>query len=76
MKEITLDIGVRIPHRDTAFMDSIMQSHIADSGLESTGDVYFQDNAPLEHSECKISDDEFYAFLGEFGIKREELDEW
>ena len=49
MKE--LDIGVSIPHRDTAFMDSIMQSYIADSGLESTGDVYFQDNVPLEHSE-------------------------
>lgn len=74
MKEITLDIGVSIPHRDTAFMDSIMQSYIADSGLESTGDVYFQDNVPLEHSECKISDDEFYAFLGEFGIERNELE--
>lgn len=74
MKEITLDIGVSIPYRDTAFMDSIMQSHIADSGLESTGDVYFQDNAPLEHNECKISDDEFYALLQEFGIERDEFE--
>lgn len=74
MKEITLDIGVRIPHRDTAFMDSIRQSYIADSGLESTGDVYFQDNVPLVCNKHKMSDDEFYALLQEFGIERNELE--
>ncbi len=68
-----LDIGVSIPYRNSDFMDDIMASGIADSGIESTGDVFFEDN--LQESE-KMTDAEFDAFLEECGIGAERFKQW
>lgn len=68
-----LDIGVSIPVRNSDFMDSIMASGIADSGMESTGDVFFEDN-PQEGE--KMTDAEFDAFLEECGIGAEQFKQW
>ena len=68
-----LDIGVSIPVRNSDFMDSIMASGIADSGMESTGDVFFDDN--LQEGE-KMTDAEFDAFLEECGIGAEQFRQW
>lgn len=68
-----LDIGVSIPVRNSDFMDSIMASGIADSGMESTGDVFFEDN--LQEGE-KMTDAELDAFLEECGIEAEEFKRW
>ncbi|WP_300451949.1 hypothetical protein [uncultured Helicobacter sp.] len=68
-----IDIGVSIPVRDSSFMDSIMASDIADSGMESTGDVFFEDNQKCDK---KMTDAEFDAFLEECGIGAERFKQW
>ncbi|WP_104722221.1 hypothetical protein [Helicobacter mesocricetorum] len=69
-----LDIGVSIPKMDSRFMDSIMSSGIADSGIESTGDVFFEDN--LKKSNDAMTEKEFELFLDEVGIGAKNFREW
>lgn len=60
-----LDIGVKFDKPiDTSFMDDIMESGIADSGLDSR-DFYFNDD--LQRAQ-KINKEEFDAFLESHGI--------
>ena len=68
-----LDIGVSIPVRDSDFMDSIMASGMADSGMETTGDVFFEDK--LQRNK-KMTDAEFDTFLEECGINAEQFKRW
>lgn len=68
-----LDIGVSIPIRNSDFMNSIMTSGISDSGMETTGDVFFEDK--LQGSK-KMTDVEFDAFLEECGINAEQFKRW
>lgn len=68
-----IDIGVEFDEpMDTSFMDDIMKSGIADSGLESNGDVFFEDSLQGE----RMSDEEFDAFLERHGINAKEFREW
>lgn len=57
---------------DISFMDSIMSSSIADSGLESNGDVFFEDSMQGE----RMSDEEFDSFLLGCGIDPKDFREW
>lgn len=50
-----------------------MNSGIADSGVESRGDVFF--NYELKNTD-EMTDDEFYAFLDECGIGAEQFKQW
>lgn len=68
-----LDIGVSIPVRNSDFMDLIMTSGIADSGVESTGDVFFEYG--LENAD-KMTNAEFDDFLEECGIGAEQFKQW
>lgn len=72
MKNV-LDIGVSILFRNSEFMDLIMNSGIADSGVESKGDVFF--NYELKNTD-EMTDDEFYTFLDECGIGAEQFKQW
>lgn len=71
---VEIDIGVSFEDNkmDTSFMDSIMQSGIADSGLESNGDVFYE----YKMQGKKASDDEFKSFLESCGISEKEFREW
>ena len=73
MDNQVLDIGVSIPVRNSDFMDSIMASGIADSGMETTGDVFFEDKT---QGSTKMTDAEFDAFLEEYGIDAEQFKQW
>lgn len=73
VKARVIDIGVEFDEpMDTSFMDDIMKSGIADSGLESNGDVFFEDTLQGE----RMSDEEFDAFLRRHGISLKEFREW
>lgn len=71
---LEIDIGVSFGDDkiDTSFMKSIMQSGIADSGLESNGYVFYEDTMQGE----KISENEFNSFLESCGISEKEFREW
>lgn len=61
---------VQIPTMDTSFMDSIMKGGIADSGIESNGDVFYSyenNNNDQETSEQR---------LARFGFDVEKIKEW
>lgn len=57
---------------DTTFMDAIISSGIADSGLESNGDVFFEDNMQGK----KMNEEEFDSFLLECDIDPKDFREW
>ncbi|OEV44267.1 hypothetical protein AJY72_00185 [Campylobacter jejuni] len=71
MKE--LRIGVSIEKQDNTFLFEIMQSGIADSGLESTGDVYFESE---RKKALMMTDEEFDQFLDECDIGAKNFREW
>lgn len=68
-----IDIGVSIPIRNSDFMNSIMTSDISDSGMENTGDMFFEDKL---QGNKKITDAEFDAFLEECGINAKQFKRW
>lgn len=73
MKIRELDIGVKFDEPiDTSYMDDIMKSGIADSGLESNGDVFFEGTLQGE----RMSDKEFDEFLKRHGMSLKEFREW
>lgn len=73
MKIRELDIGVKFDEPiDTSYMDDIMKSGIADSGLESNGDVFFENTLQGE----RMSDEEFDKFLKRHGMSLKEFREW
>lgn len=67
-----IDIGVSIPYRNSDFMEDIMASGIADSGLESN-DVFYNDTTKQD---TQMTDSEFDAFLDECGIGAERFKQW
>ena len=59
---------VQIPTMDTSFMDEILENGIADSGLESNGDVYYSyDNTQKEDSKERLL---------RFGFDMDKIDQW
>lgn len=59
---------VQIPTMDTSFMDEILENGIADSGLESNGDVYYSyDNTQKEDSKERLL---------RFGFDVDKIDQW
>lgn len=74
-----VDIGVLFDKPiDTSFMNDIMQGGIAYSGLESNGDVFFEDSLQDSNlqSTKKWSDEEFDTFLESQGIDAKAFREW
>ena len=68
-----LDIGTEIPSRNNEFMRSIMAGDIADSGLDSTGDPFFEYS---ESADKKMTEAKFEELLRSHGIGIEEYRAW
>lgn len=60
---------VEIPEMDTSFMEDIMNGGIADSGIESNGDVFFsyENNTIKETSEERLT---------RFGFDVDKIKKW
>ncbi len=67
-KERVIEV-VQIPTMDTSFMDSIMEGGIADSGIESNGDVFYS-------YANKNQNETTEQRLVRFGFDVEKIKEW
>lgn len=61
---------VEIPAMDTSFMDDIMKGGIADSGIESNGDVFFS------YENQNVSNETSEERLTRFGFDVEKIKNW
>lgn len=68
-KKRQIDI-VEIPAMDTSFMEDIMSGGVADSGIESNGDVFFD----YEHQDMSSETSE--ERLTRFGFDVEKIKNW
>ncbi len=62
---------IQIPDMDTSFMDEIMQGGIADSGIVSNGDVFYQYEESKQLSEADSKKE-----LEKYGIDLNKLKQW
>lgn len=63
----TIDI-IQIPNIDDSFVDELLEAEIADSGLESNGDVYYSyEETRKEYSEERLK---------KFGFDVEKIKQW
>lgn len=61
---------VEIPAMDTSFMEDIMKGGIADSGIESNGDVFFS------YENQNVSNETSEERLTRFGFDVEKIKNW
>ena len=63
----TIDI-IQIPNIDDSFVDELLEAEIADSGLESNGDVYYSyEETGKEYTEERLK---------KFGFDVEKIKQW
>lgn len=70
MNERIIEV-IQIPNMDTSFMDKIIQGGVADSGIVSNGDVFYQYEEIEQLSKADSKEE-----LEKYGIDINKLQQW